>query len=267
MLGRRRRWPSMARQARTDPAETMPADFAPRPARPLMRAAATARSMLERWPSRCFVCGIHRAQDVCDGCRADFFSAEAPRCRLCAARLPRATASALCARCLHEPPHFDATVTVGDYRPPLDGLVLALKYGHRLAVARLLGRLLSRRACGIARDLTVVVAVPLALARQSERGFNQAHEIARQVARDLDRPLRPDLLRRVRHGPPQEALTRAARAGNVRGAFAVHGDVRGARVAVVDDVMTSGATLNEVARALKAAGAAAAVNLIVARTP
>lgn len=231
------------------------------------RWAGAARPIFARWPARCLVCGIYPAADICAACRDDFFPDAVARCRSCAARLPPDTRSAHCAPCLRAPPHFDATVALGDYLAPLDGLVLALKYGHRLAVARVLGALLAQRAEDAVGESSAVIPVPLAFERHAERGFNQAHELARELARRLRRPLRADLLRRPRHGPAQEALTRRARASNVRGAFAVHGDVRGAHLAVVDDVMTSGATLNEVARVLKAAGAAAVVNLVVARTP
>jgi ComF family protein len=111
------------------------------------------------------------------------------------------------------------------------------------------------------------VPVPLAFERHAERGFNQALEIARRLARALTVPLDADALLRVRHAAPQHLLALAERRRNVRGAFTVRADVRGRHMLVVDDVMTSGATLEEIASVLKKAGAARVTNLVVARTP
>jgi ComF family protein len=192
---------------------------------------------------------------LCAGCRADFFAADVPRCPRCALRLPGA--HPLCGRCLREPPSYDATLALADYRPPVDGLVVALKFGHRLELADLFG--------------TLLVPVPLAHERQAERGFNQAEQVARRAARACGLAVLPDALLRTRHGPPQEGLDAAARRRNVRQAFAVNrrhaARLAGAQLAVVDDVMTSGATLEAVASALKQAGAARVTNVIVARTP
>jgi ComF family protein len=218
----------------------------------------------------CAVCGVERGDPVCAGCSMDFFAAEARRCERCALRITAAAdGPAICARCLREPPRFESTIALGDYAPPLDGLITALKFGHRLELARVLGRLLARRLGAQARldPGTLLLAVPLAFERQAERGFNQAREIARVMARALRLDLRAELLLRVRHAPPQESLGLDARRRNVRGAFAVTGGVRERAVVVVDDVMTSGATLDEVAGALKAAGARLVMNAVVARTP
>ena len=109
--------------------------------------------------------------------------------------------------------------------------------------------------------------MPLSFERESERGFNQSREIARSYAHLADLPLDEDVLWRVRHTPPQQSLARDARQRNVRGAFGVKADLGGRHVVVVDDVMTTGSTLDEIARVLKAAGAVRVKNLVVARTP
>ncbi len=228
-------------------------------------SAAVAR-LLRRWTApRCFVCGVARAAGVCEGCSNDFFGRECARCRLCAARVP-ASGAELCAACLREPPSFDGTHALGDYAAPLDGLVIALKFGHRLAIARVLGQQLAERLRGVVAPGTLIVPVPLAFERHAERGFNQALEIARVLARRLALPLRPEVVLRIRHGAAQESLARDARRRNVRGAFAVRADMAGRDLLVVDDVMTSGATLAEIARVLKAAQAARVVNAVLART-
>ena len=223
---------------------------------------------LARGARPCALCAINDSAEgpLCADCERDFVSPLVPRCAVCAIRLP-ATAAMVCGACLRHPPHFDATHALGDYAPPLDGMVVALKAGGRLALAADFGALLARRAHRIERADVLLAAVPLAFERQAERGFNQALEIARRAARDLAVPLDADALLRVRHAAPQHELALAARRRNVRGAFAVRADVRGRHVLVVDDVMTTGSTLDEIAAVLKQAGAARVTNLVVARTP
>jgi ComF family protein len=214
---------------------------------------------------RCIVCDLEDGDPLCRGCAQDYFGAAA-RCAGCALRLP-AAAGDRCGRCLRSPPRFDATVALADYGPPIDRMVAALKFGGRLPLADAFGTLLARAGAPALRAADAVCPVPLSFERQSERGFNQSHEIARRVAADGGRPLRPQILRRARHTAPQMDLALDDRRRNVRGAFAAVGDLAGLHIVVVDDVMTTGATLDEIAGALKGAGAARVTNLVVARTP
>ena len=218
----------------------------------------------------CALCGIAPGTPVCAGCAADFLPAGVRRCRVCALRLGPA-AGDLCGRCLREPPAFDATLALADYAAPIDGLIVALKFGHRLDLARSLGVLIGRMIDAAAPADAVVTAVPLAFERQRDRGFNQALEVARVAAAACRRPLLARALLRVRHRPAQEGLTLSERRRNVRGAFVVargaEPGLAGRSVIVVDDVMTSGSTLDEVARVLRRAGAARVINAVAARTP
>ena len=220
----------------------------------------------------CAVCRVERGDPVCPGCLRDFLDPGCARCTLCGARLPAEAATAVkaggrpCGRCLAAPPSFDRTVVLGDYAPPLDGMVIALKAGGRLDLARVFADLLARRIAA-ETPFDCLLAVPLAGRRQSERGFNQSLEIARGVARRLAVPLRRRALVRLRSGPPQQSLPLRERRRNVRDAFALGHPLPVRRAAVVDDVMTSGATLDEVARVLKRGGVQQVVNLVVARTP
>jgi ComF family protein len=212
----------------------------------------------------CAVCRVERGDPVCVGCRRDFFDPDCARCDVCGERLgARATH---CGRCLVAPPCFDRTIVLGDYTPPLDGMVTALKSGGRLDLARVFGDLLAERV-GPRASIDCVLAVPLGRRRHQERGFNQSMEIARAVARRLAAPLARGALVRAGSGPPQQSLPLSARRGNVRGAFRMHRPLPVRYAAVVDDVMTSGATLDEVAQVLKRAGVEQIVNLVVARTP
>lgn len=234
------------------------------PARWRTRLHSAAYGWLQ---SRCRVCEFEPGDPLCTGCATDFFDARVPRCAACALKLPAGTAAERCGRCLRSPPRFDATWALADYVAPVDGMVLALKFNGRLSLARAFGTLLAQRAGNHVADADAICPVPLAFERHAERGFNQALEIARQFASLTARCLRAELLLRTRHTAAQMELALAARRGNVRGAFAARADLRGQHIVVVDDVMTSGATLDEIAGELKRAGAARVTNLVVARTP
>ena len=236
------------------------------------------RQLQHLLPSSCALCGASGRQALCSGCHDHYFSHTPPRCRQCAAPLPTGLAdtdTGHCGDCLGQPPAFDATVTASDYRPPVDQLVLALKFGGRLALAPLFAQL-QRDALlhnqAVATSLPDwLTAVPLGPQRLRERGFNQALEVAKPLARQLGVPLYPQLLQRLRDTRAQSLLAQDERHGNLREAFTVSqafiDTVRGRHVGVVDDVLTTGATLNEVAATLKRFGAARVTNLIFARTP
>jgi ComF family protein len=205
----------------------------------------------------CFVCRGAARATLCERCDADLPRLGMPLCPRCALESP---AGAVCGRCLAQPPRYDATVAALAYAFPADALVHALKFRGELALAPFLGRLILEKASPASVDC--IVPVPLSPARLRERGYNQSVEIARRLGGRLE----VDVCARERDAPPQAGLDREARRRNVRGAFRCKRAFAGERVAVVDDVMTTGATLDELAGALKAAGAASVVNWIVCRT-
>lgn len=216
------------------------------------------RSLVEQ---DCVLCGAPAgARLFCDGCEHDL-PRLAPACPRCAGPSP---GGAVCGTCLRSPPSFDSTAAAWRYEFPVDRLVHALKYGRRLALGETFATALAA-ALG-RRRADVVVPMPLSPARLRERGFNQAMEIARHLARATGARLDAHLVARVRDTLPQTDLPHDARAANVRGAFACTGVVAGMTIAVVDDVMTTGASLEELARTLKSAGAASIENWVVART-
>jgi ComF family protein len=215
-------------------------------------------------PQRCELCaGPSGTELVCSSCSRDLPRIGAA-CPVCALPTPDAQ---VCGSCLAQPPAFDATVAAYAYAFPVDRLVQAFKYQGRLALAEWCATAIltvrARRKSTLPQRL---IALPLAAARQRERGYNQAAEIARQLAAETRAPLVTRGVRRIRATPPQAALPWPERARNVRGAFACDVDLAGLDVAVVDDVMTTGATLAEFARTLKSAGAARVENWVVART-
>ncbi|MET0983067.1 MAG: ComF family protein [Telluria sp.] len=225
-------------------------------------------------PCSCALCGELAAHVVCGHCRARYATPQGSRCPCCANPLGPGTHAGLrCGACLAEPPAFDATVAAVDYAAPLDALVLGLKFGAQLPLAPMFGELL-RDAVLVQPGWAlpdVLCPVPLGPRRLRERGFNQALEIARPLARALGIGLQPRLATRVVETVAQSGVSPRERARNIRGAFEVAPGmaqlVHGRHVGVVDDVMTSGHTLNELAVTLKAAGAARVSNLVFARTP
>jgi ComF family protein len=220
-------------------------------------------------PQDCVLCGRagsyrpHSAGHamLCAGCQADLPYLPQPGCPACA--LPTAGGS-LCGRCVAKPPQFDATLAVLAYRYPVEPLMQFYKYRSGVAIGALLASLLEA-AVPAQPDIDCIAFIPLSRERLAERGFNQALEIARPLARARGIALRSDLAVRVRHTGAQAELPFTARRKNVRGAFACVEDLSGLRVAVVDDVMTTGATLDEFARTLKKRGAARVENWVVAR--
>ena len=211
----------------------------------------------------CFLCRGAAREVLCEDCERELPRLPRPRCPRCALASP---AGALCGRCLVATPRYDATVAALAYAFPADALIQALKFRGELALVPLLSGLLLREIAPGSR-VHVVVPVPLSAKRLRERGCNQALELARPVAAALRAPLDFGLCERTRDAPPQTELPWAERARNVRGAFRCTRALAGATVAVVDDVMTTGATLDELAGVLKDAGAARVENWVVARTP
>src|SRR6185503_16896214 len=205
----------------------------------------------------CFICRGAARATLCESCDADLPRLQQPICPRCALESP---SGAICGRCLAQPPHYDATVAALAYAFPADALVHALKFRGELALAPFLASLLKGQ---LGQSVDCIVPVPLSAQRLRERGYNQAVEIARHLGGRLEL----DACVRERDAPPQAGLDREARRRNVRGAFACRRSFAGARVAVVDDVMTTGATLDELARTLKEAGAASVAAWVVCRTP
>jgi ComF family protein len=218
----------------------------------------TAAALL---PQDCFLCAAPSGQSlVCPSCVAGLPRLAAERCPLCALPTPAAN---ICGACLKQAPHYDATLAAFRYEFPLDRLIQSLKYAHRLASADFLGKALAQLAAPLHPDL--IVPVPLSAARLAQRGFNQALELARPLARALGAPLEISRIRRCRDTTPQASLPWKERKSNIRHAFECEIDLSGKTVLLVDDVMTTGATLDELARMLKTRGAARVENCVLAR--
>lgn len=209
----------------------------------------------------CLLCAAVSADDIlCPACAADLPRLRGPSCPRCA--LPNATGET-CGRCLQKPPHFDAALAAYRYDFPLDKLIQAFKYGHRLALADYFGREIA--ALGAALEADLIVPLPLHDDRLRQRGFNQALELARSLAQACRLPIDAHSCRRVRDTPAQAGLAWRERVSNLRHAFVCNADLSGSRIILVDDVMTTGASLDECARTLKLHGAAKVTALVLAR--
>ena len=244
----------------------MPTSLDPTPPLPEVDGwfACAMRGLL---PPRCLLCGAE-GRGACDLCAACELAL--PRNDACCARcaLPLARSVALCGACLRQAPLWDEARVPLRYADPLDTLVLRLKFGGDLAAGRLLSQCMAA-ALGGAELPDAIVPVPLSRRRLAQRGYNQALELARLVARGLRVPLAPGCLRRARDTAPQAELDAAARRANLRGAFVAPAPsaLRGLHLALFDDVVTTGATAGECARVLRAAGATRVSLWAIARAP
>lgn len=213
-------------------------------------------------PQTCFVCGGPAgARAVCADCFAEFPLFPGALCPLCALASPLGE---ICGACLKKRPGFDATHALYPYEFPIRELIQGLKFEADFCVPRVFEAGLREAAKRCEADC--VVPVPVHAVRLAERGFNQALLLARPVASSLGVPLLRDAVVKDRLSAAQAGLAREERLRNLHGAFRARRSFAGARVLVVDDVMTSGATLAEMALALRAAGAVRIENLLVART-
>jgi ComF family protein len=175
-------------------------------------------------------------------------------------------ANEICGSCLKKPPAFTRTLAALRYTFPADALIHALKYQTHLAIAPVLADLFIARLETAESLPDVIVPMPLHPIRLRERGFNQAMEISRRIAKQTGIALLPDGCSRIKHTLPQTGLPWKERQKNIRRAFSCKIDVSGKHVAIVDDVMTTGATLNELAQVLRRRGATEISNWVIART-
>jgi ComF family protein len=227
-----------------------------------------------RWKpgTACHICSTWQHDAVCSTCRLRF-RPTGHRCRCCAASL--AGLSELCSDCILRPPAFDHALAALDYAYPWDGLVTRFKFGGACELAGPLAALMAEAMhtaalrTGFVRP-DVLLPVPLSDARQRERGYNQAWELARRVGPALGIAAQARWVERVLDTLHQTGLDREARMHNLRGAFAVTATGRaglpGRSVAILDDVMTTGSTAQELAATLRRAGVAHVQTWVLART-
>jgi ComF family protein len=208
------------------------------------------------------LCGAASQSGVwCAACDADLPHVITPRCPICALPSPNGQ---ICGHCLKNPPPFDCTVAAFDYSFPINKLIQTFKYSQQLALANQLADALDHRLINLP---DAIIAMPLHPLRLQARGFNQSLLLAQRIASKRDLPLLKNAVHRIRHTPPQSTLDWKARSKNLRQAFKCEEDLSGKHIAIVDDVMTSGASITELAACLRKAGAHTISAWIIARTP
>lgn len=224
------------------------------------------KGVFEALPSQCMVCHAWPTQPLCEAC-VNRFAQPQPRCQTCALPVPIGVRQ--CGVCVKAPPPLDACLAAVPYAYPWSDLIVGFKFhqhpGRASAFALLLRSTPWVEPALDAAD--AVVPMPLSRVRLQTRGFNQALMLARRLAPDKTESR---FLLRIKDTPPQTSLKRAERLGGLKDAFAVDPlllkQVKGARLVLVDDVMTSGASLFAAARVLRAAGAAHITGVVIART-
>nr|WP_210541896.1 phosphoribosyltransferase family protein [Rhodoferax sp. PAMC 29310] len=227
---------------------------------------ALFKRVLDALPSQCLVCRAWPNQTICEACMSRFVQ-PLHRCQSCALPLPADVPH--CGACLQHPPPLDRCLTAVSYGYPWSQIIVRYKFQAQPGLARTLALMLrSTPWVEPALDAAdTVLPMPLSKERLRTRGFNQAHVLAQALSKPKADAA---LLLRIKDTPPQSSLTRAERLSSVKDAFAVEplrtSEVKGARVVLVDDVMTSGASLFAAALALRTAGAAHITAIVVART-
>jgi ComF family protein len=213
-------------------------------------------------PQSCLLCGARaRGTLLCPACASDLPPLPPARCPVCAS--PSA-GDTVCGACQRRPPAYARTEAARAFDHPLDALIRHFKYDGVVALSALFAELLADTLAP-RQPVDLVLPMPLHPARLAQRGFNQAAEIARRLAPAIGLPWRADVCRRVRDTPPQAGLDLAQRRRNLRGAFVCDVDVSGLRIALLDDVMTSGSSLDELAQTVRRAGAVDVRAWVVAR--
>lgn len=227
-------------------------------------------SNLQRWilPARCIACDGHATRgvagrvspslrlDLCPACYKALPLNE-HACRRCALPLPTTQADLLCGRCLVKPPRYQTSLCAYRYGYPLDHLIRHLKYHDALSHAQVLGTLLAEYLLERHTGAWPACFVPMPLhsSRYRSRGYNQVIELGKYVQRRLQLQMRTDLVARARNTAEQAGLSRRARRSNLRRAFATTAVTMPKHIAILDDVVTTGSTVNELSRILAAAGA------------
>lgn len=212
----------------------------------------------------CILCASHNGGSIgiCHDCLNDMpwhTGAQCPQCAMLSNGLP-------CGSCLNVPPHFDATQALFTYDYPLDRLLQHYKYRESLHLANAFAELWLNKKHPHNPAIDLIIPMPMHATRLKQRGFNQALEIAKVISKQTRIALDYHACQRSKLTPPQASLPLKDRIKNIHGVFKCEKNLHGLHIALVDDVMTSGASLNELAKTLKQAGAAHVECWVIART-
>ncbi|MCX7552787.1 ComF family protein [Marinicella sp. S1101] len=211
---------------------------------------------------RCAICHVHSTTGLCSGCQSLIKAPENP-CLLCAKPLPHA--GAICGECRSDSPAFNQTICAAIYQAPIDKWIQQLKFGEQLDRARLMAEALLSLMGEIDQHIPLI-PMPLHINRLRKRGYNQAFEIARIIAKKQNRALLGGALIRVKNTAMQAELHEKQRIKNVRSAFRVNQAIGHNKVVLIDDVMTTGQTMRSAAKCLVGAGVQEVIVVVFARS-
>jgi ComF family protein len=228
------------------------------------------------FPQACLLClasddhGLGKDLGICQHCLKDLphHGPACPQCGLLSIQ------GQLCGACIASPPDFDATIAAFTYQYPISQVLQQYKYNQQLFLAETFAELILQKIQPQKiepqkiqpRNIDLIIPMPLHPSRLQERGFNQSLEIARIIGKRCNIPINSQAVSRIKYSPPQASLPLKERVKNMKGAFSCHADLSGLRIALIDDVMTTGASLNALAKACKAKGAAHVECWLIART-
>jgi len=201
---------------------------------------------------------------LCTDCKQDlpWLNNHCPQCALPFAQ----GVQGLCGQCQSQPPHYDKVYSLFSYHPPISRLIVRLKFHHHLPIARLLGELMAAHlASQLASTPDYIIPVPLHPKRLYQRGFNQAQELAKPISKTLNIGIHSNIVERFQNKPPQTTLSRKLRLKNMQDVFRMANNAPQSHALILDDVMTTGATTNELARMLKRKGVSRVDIAVVAR--
>ncbi len=191
----------------------------------------------------CFFCLSHCNDVWCNACEYDFIT-DAERCPVCARRTNK---NAICGACINQSPYFSSTTVLFDYQYPAKRLIQEFKFNRRPELARCFAKKIKTKLTCSRSLPEIIIPVPLHKIRQHERGYNQSLELAKNLAKQLGLIVDASLCKRIRNTGPQSSLTGEMRKNNVKGAFELIKHYPLNHIAIVDDVVTTGSTVNEVA--------------------
>ena len=227
-------------------------------------------------PSKCLLCASTLPSGLlCLGCQLNLpHLSHKNLCQQCGLQIE--SLSNYCGHCLHQPPAFDRSIIPFAYEYPLNGLIHQFKYRRHLTCGKLLGQMLAEHLKHCEQDddawraPDLLIPAPMHWLKRWQRGFNQAEFLAQHVARELHIPLASGIVKRTHKTPAQKELTRAERQQNLRKAFALSEKnrvyIKGKRIAIIDDVVTTTATVRELSQLLIKAGAKEVQVWALART-
>lgn len=229
--------------------------------------SSTSSKLFDRlFKQRCLLCAANDGAELglCDACHKDLPWHKAPQCPQCGL----SSNGLVCGSCLNSPPDFDATLSLFTYDFPLDAMMQRYKYGSMLNLGYVFGKILNKKVS--LAEIDLIIPMPMHPIRLKERGFNQSLKIGKVITNNHPEKLNYISVQRQRYTPPQASLPLKERVKNIKGVFKINADsikhFKGKRIAIVDDVMTTGASLIELAKTLKQAGAAHVECWVVART-